>query len=75
MDTEQGIISHAQVHELIDIVKKVHGFDFSGYTKASLKRRLTRIMLLNKFEFYDLKHVLINDADFFRISWKRLRLT
>lgn len=66
MDTEQGIISHAQVHELIDIVRKVHGFDFSGYTKASLKRRLTRIMLLNKFEFYDLKHVLINDADFFQ---------
>jgi chemotaxis protein methyltransferase CheR len=66
MDTAQGIISHAQVHELIDIVRKVHGFDFAGYTKASLKRRLTRIMLLNKFEFYDLKHVLINNADFFQ---------
>jgi chemotaxis protein methyltransferase CheR len=66
MDTAQGIISNAQVHELIDIVRKVHGFDFSGYTKASLKRRLTRIMLLNKFEFYDLKHVLINDAEFFQ---------
>jgi chemotaxis protein methyltransferase CheR len=66
MDTAQGIISQAQVFELIDIVKKVHGFDFAGYTKASLKRRLTRIMLLNKFEFYDLKHVLINDADFFQ---------
>jgi chemotaxis protein methyltransferase CheR len=66
MDTTQGIISHVQVHELIDIVRKVHGFDFSGYTKASLKRRLTRIMLLNKFEFYDLKHVLINNADFFQ---------
>ncbi|MEO3407979.1 protein-glutamate O-methyltransferase CheR [Mucilaginibacter sp. CAU 1740] len=66
MDTAQGLISQAQVFELIDIVKKVHGFDFAGYTKASLKRRLTRIMLLNKFEFYDLKHVLINDADFFQ---------
>ena len=66
MDTAQGIISQTQVFELIDIVKKVHGFDFAGYTKASLKRRLTRIMLLNKFEFYDLKHVLINDADFFQ---------
>lgn len=66
MDTAQGLISQAQVFELIDIVKKVHGFDFAGYTKASLKRRLTRIMLLNKFEFYDLKHVLINDAAFFQ---------
>ncbi|AYL99447.1 protein-glutamate O-methyltransferase CheR [Mucilaginibacter celer] len=60
------MISQAQVFELIDIIKKVHGFDFAGYTKASLKRRLIRIMLLNKFEFYDLKHVLINDAAFFQ---------
>ncbi|PWK78670.1 chemotaxis protein methyltransferase CheR [Mucilaginibacter oryzae] len=66
MDTAQGNISQAQVFELIDIVKKVHGFDFAGYTKASLKRRLIRIMLLNKFEFYDLKHALINDAGFFQ---------
>ena len=66
MDTGTGQISLPQIHELIDLVRKVHGFDFSGYTKASFKRRITRIMMLNKLEFYDLKHVLVNDAEFFQ---------
>ncbi|HEY9196547.1 MAG TPA: protein-glutamate O-methyltransferase CheR [Mucilaginibacter sp.] len=60
------IITSAQVLELIDLVKKVHGFDFSGYTKASLKRRITRIMQLKKMSFYDLKHVLVNNQPFFQ---------
>jgi len=60
------IISAPQITELIDLVKKVHGFDFSGYTKASLKRRITRIMQLKKLSFYDLKHALVNNQDFFQ---------
>ncbi|GAA3972667.1 CheR family methyltransferase [Mucilaginibacter dorajii] len=60
------IISSVQIAELIDLVKKFHGFDFSGYTKASLKRRVTRIMQLKKLSFYDLKHILVNDPHFFQ---------
>lgn len=60
------IISAPQITALIDLVKKVHGFDFSGYTKASLKRRITRIMQLKKLSFYDLKHALVNNQDFFQ---------
>ncbi|WP_183560169.1 CheR family methyltransferase [Mucilaginibacter sp. SP1R1] len=60
------IITSAQITELIDLVKRVHGFDFSGYTKASLKRRVVRIMQLKKLEFYDLKHILVNDQHFFQ---------
>lgn len=59
-------LSAEQVTEIIDLVKKVHGFDFSDYSKASLKRRLIRVMMIKKLEFYDLKHVLVNDADFFQ---------
>ncbi|MCR8557083.1 protein-glutamate O-methyltransferase CheR [Mucilaginibacter sp. BJC16-A38] len=55
-----------QVTELIDLVKKVHGFDFSDYSKASLKRRLSRIMMVKKLSFYDLKHALLNSPDFFQ---------
>lgn len=55
-----------QLTELIDLVKKIHGFDFSDYTKASLKRRIGRIMMLKKLSFYDLKHSLVNDTDFFQ---------
>jgi chemotaxis protein methyltransferase CheR len=60
------IITTTQITELIDLVKRVHGFDFSGYTKASLKRRVIRIMQLKKLGFYDLKHVLVNDQHFFQ---------
>jgi chemotaxis protein methyltransferase CheR len=60
------IISSIQITELIDLVKKFHGFDFSGYTKASLKRRITRVMQLKKLSFYDLKHILVNDPHFFQ---------
>jgi chemotaxis protein methyltransferase CheR len=59
-------ITASQITELIDLVKKVHGFDFSGYTKASLKRRITRIMQLKKLSFYDLKHILVNNQSFFQ---------
>jgi chemotaxis protein methyltransferase CheR len=65
-DTAYGNFSTTQLNELIDLVKKVHGFDFSEYTKASLKRRLTRIMQFKKLSFYDLKHVLVNDQQFFQ---------
>ncbi|QEC80601.1 protein-glutamate O-methyltransferase CheR [Mucilaginibacter ginsenosidivorax] len=60
------MLTAAQITELIDLVKRMHGFDFSGYTKASLKRRITRIMQLKKLSFYDLKHALVNNQDFFQ---------
>ncbi|MBB5394853.1 protein-glutamate O-methyltransferase CheR [Mucilaginibacter sp. AK015] len=59
-------ITSAQLNELIDIVKTIHGFDFSDYTEASFKRRLARIMMLKKLEFYDLKHILVNNPEFFQ---------
>ena len=65
MDVSSQNLTSDQITELISLVKKIHGFDFSDYTKASLKRRLTRIMLLKKLGFYDLKHKLINEQGFF----------
>lgn len=64
--TNKDTLTAPQIIELIDLVKKIHGFDFSDYTKASLKRRLDRIVMLKKLSFYDLKHVLVNDPDFFQ---------
>ncbi|RYD88559.1 MAG: protein-glutamate O-methyltransferase CheR, partial [Sphingobacteriales bacterium] len=61
-----GVVTPEQLDELINLIKGVHGFDFGNYSKASLKRRLTRIMQLKKLEFYDLKHRLINDSAFFQ---------
>ena len=64
MSDTSVVITSTQITELIDLVRRVHGFDFSGYTKASLKRRVVRIMQLKKMEFYDLKHTLVNDQHF-----------
>jgi chemotaxis protein methyltransferase CheR len=66
MSTEQEILSAQQLDELIDLIKKFHGFDFSCYSKASLKRRVVRIMQNKKQTFYDLKHTLVNNQPFFQ---------
>src|ERR1700727_633280 len=66
MDGLTSTITQKQLEELIDLIKKIYGFDFSDYTKASLKRRVSRVMMLKKLEFYDLKHVLVNDQQFFQ---------
>jgi len=66
MSTEQEILSAQQLDELIDLIKKFHGFDFSCYSKASLKRRVIRIMQNKKQIFYDLKHTLVNNQHFFQ---------
>jgi len=61
----QGLMPE-QLNELIELVKKVHGFDFSDYSQASLKRRITRVMMIKKLSFYDLMHILSNDLTFFQ---------
>lgn len=59
-------ITNLEITEIIDLVKTLYGFDFSHYTKASLKRRIIRIMHLKKLQFYDLRHILVNDKAFFQ---------
>lgn len=59
------MISDEQVEEIIFITRNVYGFDFEGYSKASLKRRLGRIMVLKRLDFFDLKSTLMNKPNFF----------
>jgi chemotaxis protein methyltransferase CheR len=66
MSDAPGTITEPHLNELIDLIKKNHGFDFSDYSRASLKRRLSRIMMLKKLHFFDLKHVLVNEPLFFQ---------
>ncbi len=58
-------ISFEHLEELIDLVDHVHGFDLSGYSRASLKRRVSRVMDLYKLDFADLKDNLVNTSGFF----------
>lgn len=66
MNASPGTITESQLYELIGQVKESHGFDFSDYSKASLKRRFSRIMMLKKLGFNELKNSLINDPNFFQ---------
>ena len=58
-------ISDTQLQSLIHLIQKVHGFDFANYTVASLKRRVSKIMDLEKLSYFDLTNQLINDVDYF----------
>jgi chemotaxis protein methyltransferase CheR len=60
-------LTEPQVNELISLVKQHHGFDFSNYSRASLKRRLSRILMLKRYGFDDLKKaIVINESNFFQ---------
>jgi len=66
MTTLPGPLTDSELHELIELINETHGFDFSNYSKASLKRRLSRIVTLKKVGFEGLKEALANNPDFFR---------
>lgn len=58
-------ISSSELEELIQWINQIHGFDFRGYSRASLKRRVTRVLHLYHLRLFDLKALLVNDHDFF----------
>jgi len=66
MSVSSHDLTTEQITELVDLVKKVHGFDFSDYSRASLKRRIARVLMIKKLSFYDLKHNLVNNIGFFQ---------
>ncbi|MCX2478944.1 protein-glutamate O-methyltransferase CheR [Pedobacter sp. MC2016-15] len=61
----QELISFEELNALTVFIKNVHGFDFGDYSPASLKRRVTRIMQLQKLSLFDLRTLLTNDLDYF----------
>ncbi|MBC7565470.1 MAG: protein-glutamate O-methyltransferase CheR [Pedobacter sp.] len=61
----QEIITYEQLNSLIDLIRNTQDFDFSSYSAASLKRRVTRIMGLQKLSLFDLRTLLTNDLDYF----------
>lgn len=58
-------ISFEEIEQLVQLIKNVHGFDFSNYSAASLKRRVARIIQLQNLSLFDLKSLLTNDTDYF----------
>lgn len=65
MSVTKERISYDELEELICWVDQIHGFDFRGYSRASLKRRVSRVMDIYSLELFDLKGLLVNDPHFF----------
>jgi len=65
-------ITFNELEQLIHLVNQVHGFNFKGYSGASLKRRVTRFMQLQKLNLFDLRTLLTNEASFFELFLKEI---
>lgn len=59
------LITYEDLSEIILLVKNVYDMDLSGYSKASLKRRVIRFMELEKLDLLGLKTALINTKGFY----------
>lgn len=65
--SQAGIISDEEVEILINDVLEHHGYDFTGYSRASLKRRLSRLYSLDKhLSFAEFRYKTLNDDVYFK---------
>jgi chemotaxis protein methyltransferase CheR len=61
------IVSDEQMNMLVNDVMEIHGYDFSDYSKASLQRRINRLMLLDKFpSFAEMRYKIRADSDYLK---------
>lgn len=63
---ETKTVSDNEMELLISDILSIYGYDFTDYSKASLKRRLNRIYTLDKFpSFAEFRYRIKNDAAYF----------
>jgi len=59
-------ITNIEKNELLGLVKNLYGYDFLGYSEASIKRRIIRFCDIHKIEnYFDLRHHLLNEPELF----------
>jgi chemotaxis protein methyltransferase CheR len=64
---EPSIIKDEEVEYLIKDVYALYGYDFSEYSRASFKRRINRICLIERFtSFAELRYTLINEPEYLK---------
>jgi chemotaxis protein methyltransferase CheR len=65
--TSQAPINDDQVEILLADVLEQYGYDFTGYSRASLKRRLLRLFTLDKqVSFAEFRYKIGNDNSYFK---------
>ncbi len=64
---EPSIIKDEEVEFLIKDVYDMYGYDFSEYSRASFKRRVNRICLIDRFtSFAELRYTILNDPEYLK---------
>ncbi len=67
MNLELPMISDAQVEVLLADLLEQYGYDFTGYSKASIKRRILRLYSLDKaVSFAEFRYRINNDTFYFK---------
>jgi len=67
MNQELGVISDEQVEILLGDLLEYYGYDFTGYSKASIKRRILRLYALDKqLSFAEFRYNINNDTAYFK---------
>ena len=64
---EPSIVKDDEVERLIKDVYESYGYDFSLYSRASFKRRVNRICVIDRFtSFAELRYKVVNDSEYFK---------
>lgn len=64
---ELDIIKDEEMEAVLKDIVELYGYDFTQYSKASLKRRLNRICIIDKFSsFAELRYRLLNDKTYLK---------
>ncbi|MCY1661596.1 CheR family methyltransferase [Chryseobacterium sp. SL1] len=64
---EPSIVKDEEVEYLIKDVYNMYGYDFSEYSRASFKRRVNRICLIDRFtSFAELRYTILNDPEYLK---------
>lgn len=62
----ESLITDNDVEHLLEDMLQLYGYDFTEYSKASLKRRIQRLFIIDKFSsFTALRHRIQTDQDYF----------
>jgi chemotaxis protein methyltransferase CheR len=73
MSSIKVIIADEELNEILQIVHKTYGYDFTDYARASMHRRLQRFIDDHRYATsYDLKYALVNDKQVFDTFLKRV---
>lgn len=67
MNIELPVLSDLQIEELLTDLLECYGYDFTGYSRASLKRRILRLYMLDKaVSFAEFRYQIKNDSAYFK---------